>query len=665
MQGEIRNSQAASLVLIMTRQNRTGIYEDDARNREIFHQQARMRSRSEQRIHTLQGENDLSRRGFLRGIVGVGAGLTSAWAVPASGQPPAAPMPDSRANQSGAQNAPGSASAGPLPVKRSAARVYVNQVGYLPQEAKRAVIPADGPVAGSAFCLVADDVIPEVHYRGALTEYSDTKPQDGYAHYFFADFSDFTRPGRYRVRLSDGALSYPFTIGKDLYGRLLPLILRYFDMQRCGDQRTEQRKPCHHDDGIAVGGPRDGQVIDSSGGWHDAGDYLKFVETTSFSTALMLFAYAHFPQVFAEQTRNTRLPLLLDHARVGLDWLLKMHPTPDEFYYQVGDASDHESWRLPEDDDPARNPNWKPRKVFYGVGANLAGRCAAAFAMASRLYRRYDAPFAARCLRAAQSVYRLGLQNQKILSTTPDDFYPEKTWEDDMEWGAAALYEATRRREYLDQALQFARAAGASQDAFSVYDTHALAHYALYPHAGEAYKGRLRAYLEEEAEQVRRRAANPFGLGTTYRWGTGEAAAGAALSCLLHAALTQEEKSLAVARQQRDFILGCNPFDLCCVIGAGTRYPQFPHHPIANIANIELSGALIGGPASVRSLRKMQTDLTDVEFSVHPAHPGDLTGLPDEAGYYYDSAENYVTNEPANDYTAKFLLLTAFYAVPA
>ena len=64
----------------------------------------------------------------------------------------------------------------------------------------------------------------------------------------------------------------------------------FFGMQQCGAQSSPLRKPCHLDDGIIRGGPRDGQPFDATGGWHDAGDYLKFVETTSYAVALMLFA---------------------------------------------------------------------------------------------------------------------------------------------------------------------------------------------------------------------------------------------------------------------------------------------------------------------------------------------------------------------------------------
>src|SRR5260221_428199 len=76
------------------------------------------------------------------------------------------------------------------------------------------------------------------------------------------------------------------------------------------------------------------------------------------------------------------------------------------------------------------------------------------------------------------------------------------------------------------------------------------------------------------------------------------ASIGCALTCLLYAALSGQKEYSALARRQRDFILGCNPYGVSCVIGAGKRYPRYPHHQVANIENLELKGAVVGGPTS-------------------------------------------------------------------
>ena len=596
-----------------------------------------------------------SRRQFLRAAAAGSLGLLAA---SGNAKTPFASAPET---QGDVQYAP--------PSKRPIdVRIHLNQIGCLPREPKRAVIAATGAILSDGFVLVDDAVVPTVRYRGRLTEYQPAPeaPARHFARHFFADFSPFSRPGRYRLRLSDGHLSVPFTIGGDIYEQVVPLILQYFDVQQCGPQHSVYRGPCHTDDGIISGGPRSGQPIDASGGWHDAGDYLKFVETTSYVAVLMLFAYdhyaAHYDRALASWQTRGGLPLPLAYARVGLEWLLKMHPHPDEFYYQVGDDTDHNSWRLPEQDTPARDPKWKPRPVFYGIGANLAGRTAAALAIASRLYRPYDHLFAARCLTAAKSVYALGLKHPKVVTTKPYDFYPETTWHDDMEWGAGELYKATGEAEYLVQALKFSHLAGAAGTYMSVYNVHALAHSALYPHVPAADQNRLLEYLRLDADAIRQHSeASPYGLGTPYVWGTAEAAAGAAVNCLVYARLSGDRRYRDIARYQRDFVLGTNPFSICCLVGAGTQFPLFPHHQIANIKNIELTGAIVGGPADLKTYQEQHTSLSKTEFRTQTPSPILIEDRADQTNVYHDVVEDYVTNEPANDYTAKFLLLTAYY----
>ena len=101
--------------------------------------------------------------------------------------------------------------------------------------------------------VIDDDVTPEIRYRGFLTQYDPTQRYGHYERHFFAEFDSFYRPGRYRLRLSDGKISAPFSIGSDLYARLIPLMLRYFDVQAAAST-TAQRSDCHGDDGISAAG---------------------------------------------------------------------------------------------------------------------------------------------------------------------------------------------------------------------------------------------------------------------------------------------------------------------------------------------------------------------------------------------------------------------------
>ena len=85
----------------------------------------------------------------------------------------------------------------------------------------------------------------------------------------------------------------------DVYRRVIPTSLQFFRVQRCGNSNPAAHGPCHLNKSVIVGGQRDGQTIDVSGGWHDAGDYIKFLGQTSASTWFLLSAYAHAPDRFS------------------------------------------------------------------------------------------------------------------------------------------------------------------------------------------------------------------------------------------------------------------------------------------------------------------------------------------------------------------------------
>ncbi len=72
--------------------------------------------------------------------------------------------------------------------------------------------------------------------------------------------------------------------------------------------------------------------MDASGGWWDAGDCLRFVETTSYTVDLMLPLVRDFPSQAG--------PGFTAQAKFGTDWLMKMwNDSTKTMYYQVGIAS--------------------------------------------------------------------------------------------------------------------------------------------------------------------------------------------------------------------------------------------------------------------------------------------------------------------------------------
>ena len=222
---------------------------------------------------------------------------------------------------------------------------------------------------------------------------------------------------------------------------------------------------------------RSASPLDARGGWHDAGDLLKYLLTSGNATAQMLLAYelgerrsedrdqkaagpsdlrplaSDFCNALGQPDTNG-IPDILDEARWGLEWMLKLHPAPDQLYHQVADDRDHAGWRLPQNE--TVDYGWGKggaRVVYFADGqpqglkqfksastgvANLVGRYAAAMALAYQIWK--DDPqqkdFAARCLQAGKEVYELGRLKEGVQqgnSYGSPYRYEETTWADDME----------------------------------------------------------------------------------------------------------------------------------------------------------------------------------------------------------------------------------------
>ena len=176
--------------------------------------------------------------------------------------------------------------------------IRVNQVGYLPGDPKIALLSSDRPLAG----------------RFHVGEYAaEIGPDAGawgpFQHNYRLDFSALRTPGRYVLKYGD-TTSLPFTIGSDAYKNVPAKLIEFMRLQRCGDNPVSGRK-CHQQDAIDT---VTGERVDLVGGWHDAGDRLKHMITTSYCVAALFLAGAE------------------EEARYGAELLRKIHPNPDTIY---------------------------------------------------------------------------------------------------------------------------------------------------------------------------------------------------------------------------------------------------------------------------------------------------------------------------------------------
>jgi endoglucanase len=528
--------------------------------------------------------------------------------------------------------------------------IRVNTIGYLPKDHKIGLALTNIDLSGRQFEVIGPDRVLAAGPVG-----KDRGPYASFKHLYELDFTSFITNGLFHLQI-DETISEPFEISEKVYQPLIPLTLQFFQVQRCGSSLAQMHGECHTSDGIINSGPKKSRKIDASGGWHDAGDYLKFYITTAFTVDMMLSAYLQQPEVFqAEDGR--KIPAVLQEARVGLDWLEKMWRPGDSsyLYYQVGDISDHELWRMPEKDpaDPARQV-WP---VEEGKGANLAGKGAAAMAMASVIWgdktqEYYDRDYASSMLKAAKSLYQYGKKRPEVQSSA--GFYEEDSSSDDMALAAVELFNATGEAKYLRDARAYAFEAG-SAGSLNWSNVHALAHYEL-ARIDPGSLAQSQQFLEADLMPAENLSGQkPFFTGVdTFFWGVNENLAGLALEALWYEDLTFNPRFRLTGQLQRDFIFGANPWGVCWVSkGCLGRMPQHPHHQIADLKDSLLAGFWDEGPVP-------RADFLASDIRLEEAD--DMALFQDESAVYHDDRADYVTNEPTISMNAIGLALAAWYS---
>jgi endoglucanase len=605
--------------------------------------------------------------------------------------------------------------------------VRINQIGYSLNTQDRAFLMTLEPAAGAYFFVInvlTPATKPAIEYSGKI---GVQLGQWGKYRVYPMDFGPISKPSSYiiQINLPVAVYSPEFRVAAPakLYAPAMANALYFYENQRDGPQfipTALRRAGAHLNDAQAsvyftptvrrdslIGDLKPtGAVVDASGGWADAGDYPKFVETISYTEALMQIGVRDFPGQMGAGAGSADFA---NEARFGLDFLSKMWDDKTQtLYYQVGIATgndqvvgDHDIWRMPQDDDNygGTDPAYRfirHRPVFIAgpagskISPNLAGRLSADFALGFQLYRQSDPQLAQKYLVAAEHIFALAdtTPGGRLLTTAPYDFYPESEWRDDMELGATELNLAVRNFQgpvphnlphvdsmfYLRAAAHWAHAyiTGPNDggDTLNLYEVSGLAHFELYRAMALAGKepgletspDDLLADLKQQLDgAIAQAGSDPFRFG--YAWNGGDTPAhGAGLAVMAdeYAYLTGADEYAAWARQWSENILGENSWGVSFIVGDGTDYPKCIHNQVANIAGSLdgtppiLRGALVEGPSDSASSGS-------VDGMRHPDHWIDVYArFNAEGAVYKDYVESYSTNEPALDLTAPSFLMFAW-----
>lgn len=561
--------------------------------------------------------------------------------------------------------------------------IRVNQVGYLPDAPKVAVVCALDSVPVQSFTIRAE---AEAEAGRRMPRRTQAAGSFGpCVETYRLDFSDVRAAGRYVLEVA-GAEAVKVRVGADVWNGGADTLLYYMRQQRSG-WNPLFRDSIHRYDGNVV--DDSGRVLkfaNVSGGWADASDYLQYVTTSANAAYVLLAAQRDYPRAVADAfdargiAGSNGVSDGLDEARHGLEWLSRMFPSESEMYNQLGDDRDHAFLDLMVDD--SSDYGWgkgrervvypctgRPQGLFAGKNrstgkASTAGKYAAAFALGAQLFRTRDSAFAREMRQKAGWAYALGRAAPGVCQTAPGRspyFYEEDNYADDMELAATQMFALTRDAAYLGHAREYARMEPVTpwmgKDTarhYQWFPWHNNGHYELWRNGTAADKRLAADFYRRGVEAVVARGQNGFRVGIPFIWCSNNLMTAFATQAMLYRRMTGDTRFQEYEQAAIDWLFGANPWGVSMVVGYpnGGNWARDPHSVHAlRFGPMTILGGLLDGPV----YRSIYQNLRGI--SLH--RPDEYAAFNTGFIVYHDDMGDYSTNEPIMDGTASLTYLLA------
>lgn len=586
--------------------------------------------------------------------------------------------------------------------------IRINQLGYSTNGVKVAVWCSKEKIAVNMWQLLDANTKKVVASGKAGTPFGAYGP---FSQTYRLNFSSFKKPGRYYLQ-AGSVLSPEFAIGDDVYKGAADFCLRYMRQQRTGFN-PYLKDSCHTRDGYVLygekAGIRDSTYVDVVGGWHDATDYLQYATTSANATYHLLMAYRDFPAVFGDEKLANGLDGtngvadVLDEAKWGLDWLLKMHPKADWMFNQIADDRDHIGMRMPKEDTQYGRANQRPvyfvsgepqqRGKFMNITtgtSSIAGKFASAFALAHMLHAG-DSSFMSNSrengyIDKALTAYSYGLKKPGFTQTASVKspyIYAEENWADDMELAGATIAQMIARlkganphgidpgnEKYIADAIGFSK----KEKLTPWLGTDTAKHYQWYPFINVGHYELARhlrrdkalkavyknwsdtvvAYYKKGIQLVWNKAkSNAFYRGVPFIWCSNNLTTSFAIQCYWYRQLTGDPSFSALEQANFDWLFGCNPWGTSMVYGLPSwgDTPVDPHSSFTHIKKYPIDGGLVDGPVYGSIFNSL--------IGLRLAEPDEYAEFQSDLVVYHDDYGDYSTNEPTMDGTASLIYLLA------
>ncbi len=526
--------------------------------------------------------------------------------------------------------------------------ILVNQIGYPENAAKKALIRGQAEqfeIRDSDGNTVFQEVVSEPRYW----ELSGDAVGE-------ADFSSLSKPGEYTLCVNE-MCSYPFYIAPSLYGDLADAALKSYYYSRVGVDIEEEFggkwnfKAGHPDTEVYIHASAaderrpEGSTISSPGGWYDAGDYGKYIVNSSITTwtilqSLRLNNDFHLDQNLNIPESGNELPDILDEALVNLKWMMTMQDPNDGGLYHKLTTKNFDAFIMPEE---TTNPRYVVMKT---TSASLD--FASTMATASRTVREYGMDeLADEMAGAAKSAWYWAIENPAIFYDQPEDVstgaYVDTSFVDEWFWASAEMYVLTGESQYKEKMMENYEDPITPKwdvvNALGIISLLTSDTRSEFPEFEEDFIAYADLMLEKEK-------ASPYLISMDkFAWGSNSDVGNDGMLKLVAYQLTGDDKYVASAQNDLDYILGRNATGYSFVTGFGDKTPLDQHNRIMGADGIDepIPGYISGGPNTIV--------LSDCEAQgvVRSEFP---------AVSFTDTQCSYSTNETAINWNAPLVFLT-------
>lgn len=536
--------------------------------------------------------------------------------------------------------------------------LFINQVGYNPSQPK--LVYSEKPSDSFGVYSLDGKLLFEGKFKNVASDDKATG-MDLYA----GDFSEFIETGRYIIKSEDGQKSYEFEIKENIYSDLINAVQKTFYLQRCGTELNPKYAEefahgrCHYKDAHFHPSTDTSGYHNVTGGWHDAGDYGKYVQPGAATVSMLFYGLQLFPEFLSTDDLNipesgNGIPDLIDEIKYELRWMFKMQRWDGAVWEKVH-TKDYVNFVLPDYSEATR--------YIYIRSTMATASFAGIMAYAYRIFHEYDTEFADSCLTKARHSYEYlvrypnilpeaGFRNPKDTSTGG---YADRRDKDERLWASAELFISTGEKKYLEYFK-------------NNYDNGAI-FYGPITCIGlkaSALMSFMLAELPSEYDGLQTKVKNDFfrycddmlglaqidGFGVAlglreYVWGSNDILSSKGIMLAIAHRLTGEQKYADCLARQLDYFLGLNCNNFSYVSGFGTKAAFNIHHAPSAGDRVEypVPGFLVGGP--------------DGTLGDHILKEHFERGTP-PAKCYVDILDSYASNEITIYANAALLVMSAY-----